>query len=77
MSYPLPAAPRFTLQPRAILDTRIMRRGNATVKQLLVHWSDLPVSEATWEYADEFTFVFLIFIFEDKNVLRKGVLLHM
>lgn len=35
--------------PLAILDRRFRRRNDKMVSQILIHWSSLPVSLATWE----------------------------
>lgn len=35
--------------PVALLDHRVVSHGSSVVSQLLVHWSDLPASLATWE----------------------------
>ncbi|KAD7479936.1 hypothetical protein E3N88_03072 [Mikania micrantha] len=51
---PLPALPRFSLQPRAIIDRRLVRRGPRMTTQVLVHWKNLEASEATWEFWDDF-----------------------
>ncbi|XP_047260185.1 uncharacterized protein LOC124893114 [Capsicum annuum] len=36
-------------QPEAILDRRLIKRGNRAVGQVLVKWSDIADSQATWE----------------------------
>ncbi|KAD5317318.1 hypothetical protein E3N88_17264 [Mikania micrantha] len=51
---PLPTNPRFHFQPRAIIDKRLVRRRNRMLHQLLIHWANLPTTEAAWEYQDEF-----------------------
>ena len=35
--------------PWRILDRRLTKRGNSTVSQVLIHWSDSTPEEATWE----------------------------
>lgn len=50
----LPTLPRFQCQPLKILDSRVTKRRNRAVGQVLVQWQDLPVENATWEYRDEF-----------------------
>ncbi|XP_076908862.1 uncharacterized protein LOC143565912 [Bidens hawaiensis] len=62
-SYPLPSGPRFHFQPRAILDNKVVRRGNKAVAKVLAHWMNLPISEATWEFADELRIRFPSFVF--------------
>ena len=39
-----------TLEPVAILDKRMVRRGNRPATQVLVHWSNSFPEDATWEY---------------------------
>jgi hypothetical protein len=41
--------PRGTLAPVEILDRRMVKTGNAAVVQVLLRWSGLPSSCATWE----------------------------
>lgn len=36
-------------QPEKILERRLVKKGNTAVPQVLVQWSGLPVSTATWE----------------------------
>ena len=38
--------------PMSILDRRLIPRNNEPVPQWLIHWTNLPPSEATWEDAD-------------------------
>lgn len=45
-----------TLQPEAILERRLVKKGNAAIRQVRVKWSHLPADSATWE---------------DLNVLRQ------
>ena len=42
----LQAAPT---QPEAIQERRLVRKGNTAIPQVLVTWSGLPASTATWE----------------------------
>ena len=37
------------LQPEAILEHRLVKKGNTTVSQVRVKWSHLPEDSATWE----------------------------
>lgn len=55
---PLPTTPRFFLQPRAIIDRRVVKSHNKAVVQVLVHWTGLSPSEATWENFNEFVLRF-------------------
>lgn len=50
----VPTLPRFQCQPFKILDSRIIRRRNRAVGQILVQWRDLPLEDASWEFRDEF-----------------------
>jgi hypothetical protein len=36
-------------QPEAILDRRLVKKGNAAIPQVQVTWSGLPASSKTWE----------------------------
>lgn len=45
----------FRVEPIAILDRRLIRRGNLHVAQVLVQWFNVHRSEATWEDYDKFT----------------------
>lgn len=38
-----------TLEPVAILERRLVKKGNSAVPQVRVQWSHLPVESATWE----------------------------
>lgn len=38
-----------SLQPEAILDQRLVKKGSHAVPQVLVKWTNLPVVAATWE----------------------------
>ena len=37
------------LQPAEILDRRLVKKGNAAILQVLIRWSELPATAATWE----------------------------
>ncbi|KAD2804892.1 hypothetical protein E3N88_38269 [Mikania micrantha] len=58
---PLPKFPRFSFQPRVVVDWCLVRRGQKMVTQVLVHWQILPLNEATWEYLDDFQLHFPTF----------------
>ncbi|XP_076911903.1 uncharacterized protein LOC143570023 [Bidens hawaiensis] len=47
--FPLPAQPRFMFYPTAIVERKMVKRGNRVSIDVLVRWKDLPVTEATWE----------------------------
>lgn len=55
---PLPNEPRFTLQPRAILDKQVVKKGDRIKVQVFVHWQGIPATEATWEDQEEFVLRF-------------------
>lgn len=37
------------LIPEAVLDRRLVKKGNSAIPQVLVKWSSLPAASATWE----------------------------
>ena len=37
------------LLPAAVLDRRLVKKGNSAIPQVLVKWSSLPAASATWE----------------------------
>jgi hypothetical protein len=48
----LPAVPSLDsldTEPEAILDRRMMKKGNNAIVQVLIKWKDLPEETATWE----------------------------
>ncbi|RCU34989.1 hypothetical protein DVA76_18475, partial [Acinetobacter baumannii] len=50
---PLPsyaADPDLLYEPVAILDRRMVKWGNRAATQVLVHWSNSSVEDATWEF---------------------------
>ncbi|XP_078166228.1 uncharacterized protein LOC144560881 [Carex rostrata] len=40
---------KWRVEPVAILQRRIVKKGNTAAAEILVQWSNLPESEATWE----------------------------
>ncbi|PKI41787.1 hypothetical protein CRG98_037822 [Punica granatum] len=60
------------LQPLAILERRMVKRGNKATAQLLVHWSNTSSNDATWEYADELRLCFPQFRLVDKGLEGEG-----
>ncbi|KAD7478366.1 hypothetical protein E3N88_01502 [Mikania micrantha] len=59
----LPSALRFTLQPRAVIDRKLIRKGNKAGIKVLVHWEGLAITDATWEWLDELKLRFPSFVF--------------
>ncbi|KAD4586386.1 hypothetical protein E3N88_23987 [Mikania micrantha] len=59
---PIPSAPRFSLYPVAVVDTRVVKRRNKAAAQVLVIWKNKPPSEASWEFTDEFKLRFPDFV---------------
>jgi Chromo (CHRromatin Organisation MOdifier) domain len=58
------------LVPVAILDRKIVKRGNAPVAQILVKWSNTTEEEATWEYYEEIK-KYPDFILGDKQSVKE------
>jgi hypothetical protein len=44
-----PQSLKAAVYPLQILDQRVVKKGNRTVSQVLVHWSDSVAADATWE----------------------------
>jgi len=62
------------LHPQKIIERRMVKRGNTTTTQYLVLWKNLPLTEATWEDAEEFNWQFPQSHLEDKVYLMEGAL---
>jgi putative heme iron utilization protein len=45
----VPALDVTNTEPETILDHRMMKKGNASVIQVLIKWTNLPEDAATWE----------------------------
>jgi len=50
----------------------MVKRGNAAAIPFLVLWKNLPLTETTWEYADELCLRFPEFHLEDKVMVCRG-----
>ncbi|XP_076946902.1 uncharacterized protein LOC143618677 [Bidens hawaiensis] len=50
---PLSVEARFNLHPPAVLDRKLVKRGNKAVMKVLVHWKEQTTHDATWEFLDE------------------------
>ncbi|PKI43982.1 hypothetical protein CRG98_035658 [Punica granatum] len=59
-------------KPSAILERRMVRKGNKAAAQVLVHWTNTSPAEATWEYADELRWRFPQFDLEGKGSEGEG-----
>jgi hypothetical protein len=59
--------------PQAILDRRMVKRGNQATTQILLHWKGLTPSDATWEFADDIKYRLPEFSLEDKVVFEEGI----
>ena len=46
----LPISINTPLVPIAILDRKLVKRGNQAATKVLVQWSNLPSEDATWEF---------------------------
>jgi hypothetical protein len=55
------------LQPRAILDRRMVRHHKQAATQVLIHWKTLSPSEATWEFAEDLRLRYPQLFLEDKE----------
>ena len=54
-------------EPLAILERKLVKRGNCADVQLLIHWKNLSPTEATWEFASEIMRRYPSFSLEDKG----------
>ena len=61
------------VQPITVLDSRVILRGSAQVKQVLIQWELASLEEATWEDVTWVGTTYPQFNLEDKVVLKgKG-----
>ena len=51
----------------AILERKLVRKGNRPNVHLLIHWKHLSLAKATWEFASEIRNRFSAFSLEDKG----------
>ena len=54
-------------EPLAILDRKMVKKGNKADVQVLIHWKNLSPAEATWEFVSEIRRRFPSFSLEDKG----------
>ena len=45
--------PRFLFKPLHVLEKRMVKRGHRASAEVLVQWDSLPITEATWENAED------------------------
>lgn len=63
---------KLRVEPAAILDRRLRKRRNEAAAQILVRWSNLTDSEATWEDLDYIRKQFPNFLLEGKELFKEG-----
>ncbi|GKB81295.1 ty3-gypsy retrotransposon protein [Tanacetum coccineum] len=49
---PIPKEARFSLQPSAVLDQKLVKRRNRAAMKVLVQWKGQTTQDATWEFLD-------------------------
>ncbi|GKC00794.1 integrase, catalytic region, zinc finger, CCHC-type containing protein [Tanacetum coccineum] len=49
----IPKEARFSLQPSAVLDQKLVKRRNRAAMKVLVQWKGQTTQDATWEFLDE------------------------
>ncbi|MCI24955.1 hypothetical protein A2U01_0046142, partial [Trifolium medium] len=60
------------LQPGALLDSRIIMKGNTPIPQVLIHWEGMDKADTTWEDQEEFKLAHPNFHLEDKVTFNGG-----
>jgi hypothetical protein len=60
------------LQPGALLDSRIIMRGNTPFSQVLIRWEGMDTADAIWEYQEEFKLAHPNFNLADKVTFNGG-----
>jgi len=46
---PVPSLDTSETIPEAVLDRRLVKKGNSAIPQALIKWSNIPAEAATWE----------------------------
>ncbi|GKA53264.1 transposon Tf2-12 polyprotein [Tanacetum coccineum] len=62
----------ISVVPKALLDTRWVKKGSKFVEESLVQWSGLPKEDATWENTEELHEKFISMNLEDKVPQKEG-----
>jgi hypothetical protein len=73
--YPFPTATISRVEPLAIVERKLIKKGKAAGVKFLVHWKGYPLQDATCEDADTFLARFPAFaciMLEDKHVFKGG-----
>lgn len=74
---PITQDQEIVVAPEKVLATRWVTRGDSKVFQGLIKWLNLSTKDSTWEDKSFIEAQFPAFShFGDKNVLKRGVLLH-
>jgi hypothetical protein len=60
---------RLRIAPAEILGRRMIKKGNAAEVELLIRWTNLPESEATWEEYQRLKLQFPYFVLGDKEIV--------
>jgi hypothetical protein len=69
---PMTAAGEMLIKPKAILDTRWIKKGSRFVEEILVKWKHLQTDDATWEDVMALQERFINLNLEDKVPLNGG-----
>ena len=62
----------MALAPEAVLDRRLVKKGNRAIPQVLIKWTHLPSTSATWEDFYVVQQRFLSLFAWDKQDLQRG-----
>lgn len=71
-----PISQHSTAYPQAILDRRMVKRGNVASTQLLVHWKDSSPADSTWEFADELRLRFPTFSLGTRKLKGGSIVMN-